>query len=109
MDAPKTCCYGLILFAFVGAAALEVADVLQWEVERRILDEADEPLQEVPKEENHEEHLALLQRVDVFVVQFFRAQPSAVATSKDQAQQIDGPVGAKGEISVINDLQGSKG
>ena len=43
MDAPKTCCYGLILFAFVGAAALEVADVFQREVERRILDEADEP------------------------------------------------------------------
>ena len=43
MDTPKTCCYGLILFAFVGAAALEVADVFQREVERRILDEADEP------------------------------------------------------------------
>ena len=43
MDASKTCCYGLILFAFVGAAALEVADVFQREVERRILDEADEP------------------------------------------------------------------
>ena len=43
MDASKTCCHGLILFAFVGAAALEVADVFQREVERRILDEADEP------------------------------------------------------------------
>lgn len=84
-------------------------DITVGQVGTAVLDEADKPLQEVPKEENHEEHLALLQRVDVFVVQFFRAQPSAVATGKDQAQQIDGPVGAKGEISVIDDLQGSKG
>ena len=43
MDATKTFYHGLVLLAPVGAAALEVSEILQGEVERRILDEADEP------------------------------------------------------------------
>ncbi len=50
MDATKTFYHGLVLLAPVGAAALEVTDILQREVEWRILDEADEPKSEAKAE-----------------------------------------------------------
>ena len=40
------------------------------------------------------------------MVQLFRPQPSMVAAGKDQAQEIDGPVGTEGEMCVIDDEQG---
>ena len=42
------------------------------------------------------------------MVQIFRAQLSIVSAGKDQAQEIDGPVGTEGEMCVIDDEQGRR-
>ena len=63
-----------------------------------------QPFYAVPQRESHEQHLALLQGVDVFVVLVYLAQPSLVAPAEDDAEDVRGQEAAKREIPVIDDL-----
>ena len=68
---------------------------------------APQPFYAVPQRKPHEQHLALLQGVDVFVVLVYLAQPSLVAPAEDDAEDVRGQEAAKREIPVIDDLHAS--
>ena len=65
---------------------------------------APQPFYDVPQRKPHEQHLALLQGVDVFVVLVYLAQPSLVAPAEDDAEDVRGQETAKREVPVIDDL-----
>ena len=71
--------------------------------------EPDEPFRQVPYEEEHEEHLALLHGMYVLMVEFYQPQPPIVAAGKDQAKQVYCPVGTERKKTIINDVQRRKG
>ena len=68
------------------------------------LGKAPQPLDAVPEREPQEQHLALLQGVDVFVVLINLAHPSLVAPAEDDAEEVRGKETAEGEIFVIDNF-----
>ena len=63
-----------------------------------------QPLYRVPQHKPHEQHLALLQGMNVFVVLVNLTQSSLVAPAEYQPKDICGQKTAKWEILVIDDL-----
>ena len=63
---------------------------------------APQPLYAVPEEKTHEQHLALLEGVNIFMIFLHLIQPPFVATTKDQAEDICSIKTAKGEIFVVD-------
>ena len=63
---------------------------------------APQPLYAVPEEKTHEQHLALLEGVNIFMIFLHLIQPPFVASTKDQAEDISSIETAKGEIFVVD-------
>lgn len=67
----------------------------------------DDPLHHIGHVEKHEQHLALLCRVDALVVHQFLAQIDT-RVHKQDAHQVDGHKAAKGQYVGADDFHGGK-
>lgn len=61
-----------------------------------------EPLYVVPYNKAHEEHLALLKRMDVFVVPVNLREAPLLATAEHQAEDVRGEERTEGEVFVVD-------
>ncbi len=73
-------------------------------VQIAVYDQSNAPLYHIPQIEGYEEHLSLLQSMNKFMILIYTAQPPKTFSGKDNSEKIDGPEGAKRQISIIDYL-----